>query len=242
MTATNVVCPPGEQAALDLYDRVLARAAGGADGTLVLRDPSGREHRIDAASWCRPHRPGDGGLLDRCRGATLDVGCGPGRLAGALLERGRPALGIDVSPTAVRLARLRGALALCRDAFAPVPGQGRWEHLLLADGNVGIGGDPAALLRRCRDLLAPHGRLHVELEPPGTRSWSGRATLHDGDGDGDGDGHGNGHGHGDGSGGAPMRWAQVAADDLAPLAGTAGLFIRTTWTEEDRWFATLAPA
>jgi hypothetical protein len=39
-----------------------------------------------------------------------------------------------------------------------------------------------------------------------------------------------------------MRWAQVAADDLAPLAGTAGLFIRTTWTEEDRWFATLAPA
>ena len=30
--------------------------------------------------------------------------------------------------------------------------------VLLADGNIGIGGDPAALLRRVSELLAPQGR------------------------------------------------------------------------------------
>lgn len=223
MTSAVVVCPPAEQAALDIYDRVLARAARGAESRLTLRDAAGREYRFDAAGWCRAHLPGDGGLLDRCTGATLDVGCGPGRLTGALLERGRPALGIDVSATAVRLTRRRGAPALRRDVFTALPGQGRWEHLLLADGNLGIGGDPAALLRRCRDLVAPLGRIHAELEPPGTGTWSGTVTLHD-----------------DGGAAAPLRWAQVATDDLAPLARSAGLSVLTSWTDAGRWFATLA--
>ncbi|MFI1995427.1 methyltransferase domain-containing protein [Actinoplanes sp. NPDC020271] len=226
MSAPAVVCPPDERAALDAFDQALHRAATGVPSPLTLRDADGNEHRFDAVDWCREHRPGDSGLLDRCTGATLDVGCGPGRLTSALLGRGRSALGIDVSAAAVRLARARGALALRRDVFGPLPGHGRWEHLLLADGNLGIGGDPAALLRRCRDLLAPHGKLHTELEPPGAGTWAGVATLHTADG----------------SAAAPLRWAQVAADDLAPLARTVGLTILTTWTEEDRWFATLAAA
>ncbi|MEU4689992.1 class I SAM-dependent methyltransferase [Actinoplanes sp. NPDC023714] len=260
MTAPAVVCPPDERAALDVYEQVLARVAAGGGGMLVLRAADGREHLVDAAGWCRDRRPGDDGLLDRCTGVTLDVGCGPGRLAGALLRRGRAALGVDVSAAAVRLARARGALALRRDVFAPLPGHGRWEDVLLADGNVGIGGDPVALLRRCRELLAPHGRIHTELEPPGTGSWSGPATVRLGDdtagpasvrlGD---DTAGtasaqrvtgrseNGRSRsGDGyNGGAALRWARVAADDLTPLAGHAGLRIDDTWTEAGRWFATL---
>ncbi|WP_231956693.1 MULTISPECIES: methyltransferase domain-containing protein [unclassified Actinoplanes] len=220
MTAPAIACPP---AALDIYDRALARAATGAGTTLLVRDPAGRTTRFDAADWCRDHRPGDTRLLDRCTGATLDVGCGPGRLTGALLRRGRAALGIDVSAAAVRLARARGALALRRDVFAPLPGHGRWDHLLLADGNIGIGGDPVALLRRCHELLAPAGRVHAELAAPGTGSWSGAATLHT---------------PGEPAG-APLRWAQVAADDLAAVAREAGLTVLSTWTEEGRWFASL---
>ncbi|GAA2907992.1 hypothetical protein GCM10010443_83870 [Actinoplanes cyaneus] len=224
MSAPTVICPPDERAALDTFDRALRRAAAGVPSLLSLRDADGNEHRVDAADWCRAYRPGDAGLLDRCTGATLDIGCGPGRLTSALLGRGRKALGIDVSAAAVRLARARGALALRRDVFGPLPGHGRWEHLLLADGNLGIGGDPAALLRRCRDLLAPDGQLHAEQEPPGTGSWAGTATLHTTDG----------------HAAAPLRWAQVAADDLAPLARAAALTVLSTWTEEGRWFATLA--
>ncbi|XVV15690.1 class I SAM-dependent methyltransferase [Actinoplanes sp. CA-131856] len=226
MIAAPADCVTVERAALGLYERALARATAGQDATLALRDVHGREHRVDAAGWCGEARDGDGGLLDRCSGATLDVGCGPGRLTSALLSRGRAALGIDVSAAAVRLARERGALALRRDVFASVPGHGRWEHLLLADGNVGIGGDPAALLRRCRELLAPHGQVHAEVEAPGTGSWAGTATLHDPDG----------------GPRAPLRWAQVAADELAPPAREAGLTVRDNWTEAGRWFATLTHA
>ncbi|WP_436533193.1 methyltransferase domain-containing protein [Actinoplanes sp. HUAS TT8] len=224
MTAPTVFCPPNQRAALDAFDRALHRAATGAGSPLILRDAEGREHRADAADWYRAHRPGDDGLLDRCTGATLDVGCGPGRLTAALLWRGRSALGIDVSAAAVGLARARGASALRRDVFGPLPGLGRWEHLLLADGNIGIGGDPVALLRRCRDLVARDGLVHVEVEPPGSGSWAGAATLHTADG----------------YAGAPLRWARVAADDLPTPARAAGLIIRRTWTEEGRWFATLS--
>ncbi len=49
-----------------------------------------------------------------------------------------------------------------------MPGAGRWRTVLLADGNIGIGGDPAALLRRVLALLGPGGRVLAEVDPPGT--------------------------------------------------------------------------
>ncbi|MEU4157239.1 class I SAM-dependent methyltransferase [Actinoplanes sp. NPDC026670] len=177
---------------------------------------------FDPATWCRDTLAGDDGLLRRCTGATLDVGCGPGRLTGALLGSGRTALGIDVSAAAVRLALRRGAVALHRDVFGPVPGAGRWRHLLLADGNIGIGGDPRRLLARCRELLAADGLVHAELAPPGTTAWSGTATVH-------------------GSAGGSLRWACVPFDDLPGMAGAAAMRVIDTWTEAGRWFATLSP-
>ena len=121
--------------------------------------------------------PGDASLVERCQGPTLDVGAGPGRLTVALAERGIPALGIDVTPDAVRQTRSAGALALMRDVFGRIPGAGRWRTVLLADGAIGIGGDPAALLRRISDLLAPQGRALVELQPPGDDGPAGADQI-----------------------------------------------------------------
>jgi SAM-dependent methyltransferase len=215
---------PALAEALTIFDRALTRAATGRRAMLTLHDDLGGEHRIDPAPWCRPHVPGDAGLLARCSGPTLDIGCGPGRLTRALTRRGCPALGIDVSAAAVRLTRRGGAAALRRDVFGPLPGHGRWRHVLLADGNIGIGGDPVALLRRCRELLGRGGRLHVELAAPGNRSWAGEALL-----------------SADG-GTAPLRWAVVAAGDLASRAEAAGLHELNNWTEAGRWFTTLTRA
>jgi len=198
---------------------------------------------LDPALWCRDDIPGDAGLLAAClspavspgpgggrafdagrsAGPVLDVGCGPGRLTAALASAGVPALGIDVSAAAVRMARGRGATALRRDVFEPVPAAGRWTHLLLADGNIGIGGDPQRLLRRCRELLGPDGQVHVELAPPGTPSWAGPALACRG------------------AEVASLAWAAVAADDLGDLAVRAALRVLRTWTEAGRWFATLSP-
>ncbi|WP_306215741.1 class I SAM-dependent methyltransferase [Actinoplanes sp. RD1] len=209
--------------AVAVFDDLLLRAEAGEPALLTVRSASGGTLTLDAAAWVRPALPGDQGLLDRCDGPTLDVGCGPGRLTRALAGPGRPALGVDVSAVAVRLARERGASALRRDVFSALPGHGRWRHLLLADGNIGIGGDPGRLLRRCRDLLTASGRVHAEVAPPGTPGWSGPVRI-------------------SASGDAPSEpfdWAVVAADELAPLAAAHALRVLMTWEEAGRWFATL---
>jgi SAM-dependent methyltransferase len=161
--------------------------------------------------------------LARCTGPTLDVGCGPGRLTAALARTGRAVLGIDISPHAVALARRRGAPARRADIFT-VPDRAVWGHVLLADGNIGIGGDPPRLLRRCARLLAPGGTILVELDPPGAGSWRGPVTLQHA-----------------GTTSTPFPWAAVAADDLAALADQAALTLLESWTEARRWFARLSP-
>ena len=90
------------------------------------------------------------------------------------------ALGVDSSPRAVAEARARGAIALCRSVFDPLPGEGRWGSVVLLDGNVGIGGDPVALLARARRLMAPGGVALVEVEPPGRPSQRLRVRLETG--------------------------------------------------------------
>ena len=117
--------------------------------------------------WCGTVDATDQDLLDRSPGAVLDAGCGPGRLVIELGRQGRQAVGLDTSRVAVRLARSGGATALCRSIFDPAPGEGRWDTVLLADGNVGIGGDPAALLARCRDLIGADRARPRRARPPG---------------------------------------------------------------------------
>lgn len=130
---------------------------------------SGIAHQLPVPQWMDAASNGDHRLfLDHCKGPTLDLGCGPGRLLVGLSRRSVAALGVDVSPYAVAHARSRGVRAICGDLFAPLPRPGRWRNALLADGNIGIGGDPARLLRRVAALLQPEGAALVEVAPPGT--------------------------------------------------------------------------
>lgn len=115
--------------------------------------------------WTRPADADDLRLLDLCVGPTIDIGCGPGRLTEALAQVGHVTLGIDVVEEAVLRTRNRGGCALLRDIFDPVPGEGRWQTALLADGNIGIGGDPVRLLRRVAGLIANDGSIVAEVEP-----------------------------------------------------------------------------
>ena len=116
-------------------------------------------------------------MLDRCTGPVVDLSCGPGRLLVALAARGVPALGIDHSHVAAAHCRRHGVAMLRRDLFAPLPDEGRWQNVLLADGNIGIGGDPASLLARAARLLRPGGTLLVETHPEPERAWSGTVRV-----------------------------------------------------------------
>ena len=110
-------------------------------------------------------------------GSVLDLGCGPGRHVAALRAAGKAALGVDLSPVAVRLARRRGGAVIPGDVFGAVPHAGRWRTALLLDGNVGIGGSPAVLLRRTRELLAAAGTALVEVDPPGAPTQRTRVRI-----------------------------------------------------------------
>jgi SAM-dependent methyltransferase len=187
-------------------------------GHVEIEHADGRVERLPTPEW-RDGRPGDDALLDRCSGPTLDVGSGPGRLTVALAERGLPVLGIDVTPYAVELTRAAGGLALLRDVFGRVPGAGRWRTVLLADGNIGIGADPAALLRRVAALLHPGGRAIVELDGA-TRT--DRVRLR------------GTRGHGDW-----FAWPRVGVDAIGEHAASAGLAVAHLWIAGARRFAEL---
>ncbi len=206
---------------MDLYERALSVPTERCG--LWVRDEQGRRFAVPVADWTASRRPGDESLLGRCVGATLDVGCGPGRLVAALTRSGVPALGVDVSPGAVAHARAGGAAAVCRSVFDPLPGDGQWDHAILADGNVGIGGDPIALLGRVRSLLAADGTVFLEVGGPGSRTH--RLTLRLSDASGRVSGR--------------FPWAGVGLDGLAPIAAKAGLAVVDRWTAAGRWFAAL---
>lgn len=142
-----------------------AAALRAGHGPLFLRRADGWLLPLEVERWCARADPVDRAVLDRCEGAVLDVGCGPGRLVAELAARGRTVLGVDVSTAAVDHTVRLGGQALCRSVFEPLPGAGRWGTVLLMDGNVGIGGDPGLLLDRVGQLLAPEGLLIAETAP-----------------------------------------------------------------------------
>jgi len=183
---------------------------------------TGHRRELPVARWSGDIDDADNALLSRCLGPTVDVGCGPGRLTAALLARGIPALGVDVSAEAVAMTRRRGGIALQRNIFGTIPGSGRWAHLLLADGNIGIGGDPVRLLRRCGRLLAAGGDVLLDLEPPGTGLLVEQIRL-----------------AGAGAMSEPFRWCWVGVDAIPEIAAAAGLVVVDLWLAGDRWQARL---
>ena len=203
--------------ALEVYELALRT---GAD--LHAVDGRGSERRLPAARWLGPPTGEDETVLARVHAPVLDVGCGPGRLVGALSSRGIRALGVDPSREAVRLTRRRGAAALHGSVFEPLPGSGGFGSALLLDGNLGIGGCPLTLLRRVAAVLRPGGLLLVEPERHGGGPGPVRLRLP--------------------AGGLtpPFPWAQVSEHELIVLAGQTGLTVRERWQAGERSFVSLA--
>jgi SAM-dependent methyltransferase len=204
----------------EVYGRGLLRG-----DEVVARDLDGTVRRLPLEEWKATRLPGDGGLVDRCSGAVLDVGCGPGRLTVAVGATGLSALGLDVSSAAVALARARGAEVLHRSVFRRLPRTGCWTSVLLADGNVGIGGDPLGLLTRIRQLLCSDGQVLVEVRPPGTSSRRTTVRLESGS-----------------RVSAWFPWAELGSDDVAMVASSCSLHVEDRWVEHGRHFVALAAA
>ena len=206
-------------AAVELYGRELVAEAG----AMTARSSDGHAWVLPLERYLGPLAAADEDVLARSAGPVLDVGCGPGRHVVALARRGRLAVGVDISPVAVRIARERGASVLHGSVFDRIPGAGSWGTALLLDGNIGIGGRPTALLTRLASLLRPGGLVLAELDTPGTPSGRTVIRLESGDAVSD-----------------WFAWAHVGASAIAAHALEAGLTVTETWERDGRCFACLA--
>ena len=203
----------------NLYDRAL----GGE--RCWIRHDDGEVRHLPVRRWLGgEHADGrfDRAVVDLCEGPTIDLGCGPGRLVTELIRRGIPALGVDQSATAVGLARRSGAPVLRRDLFGPLPGTGRWQTVLLADGNVGLGGDPHRVLRRAAELLRNGGRCIAEFEALSRGVRAGWVRLESSR-----------------TVGPWFQWASVGIDCAADIAEEAGLALTRVHPIGGRVVATL---
>jgi hypothetical protein len=92
--------------------------------------------------------------------------------------------------------------------FGPLPGTGRWQTVLLADGNVGLGGDPWRVLRRAADLLRPSGHCVAEFDSAVSGVDAGVVRLESSR-----------------AVGPWFRWASVGVDCVSKLADDVGLTV-----------------
>lgn len=211
-------------------DEMFRRASAGLPCWMGRTD--GTREQLPIARWMGGEassvedRLVDTSLLGYCSGPTLDLGCGPGRLTEGLVRRGISALGVDTSREAVDMTVGRGGRAVLRDLFEPLPNAGDWSCVLLADGNIGIGGDPVRLLRRAAELIRPDGAVIAEVDGPGaarvqpqTVRWETDTTVGDW-----------------------FAWASVSVDATDDLARAAGLTVVDIAPIHGRYFARMENA
>jgi len=195
--------------------------------TLLLRDDdkgAASHSTMDVARWNAGADDADLTLLRSVTGPVLDIGCGPGRMVRAAMDLGLEVLGVDVSPTAIEIAREAGLPVLEGSVFDALPGEGGWQTALLVDGNIGIGGDVRAMLSRCRELLTATGEIVVELHPDAQRNNTYTGTLVDARG----------------GESAYFPWAEIGLTPMVALAADMGLALLQSWKIDGRTFCRLA--
>ncbi|MFJ2370388.1 class I SAM-dependent methyltransferase [Microbacterium sp. NPDC087665] len=202
------------------YD-VALRNGGGTLRLIEQAADGGR--RIEIARFLAAADAADESVVERIRGPVLDVGCGPGRLLHAAIRAGLLGLGVDVSRTAVEHARERGLPALQLSVFEPLPQEGAWETLLLLDGNIGIGGEPIALLARCAQIISPWGSICAEVDPDPDADRGYEATVVDDDG----------------RSSSPFPWYDIGAAAVRKRVQGTALEIVEEWTASGRAFVRL---
>lgn len=102
---------------------------------------------------------------------VLDVGCGEGRLLARLQGLGWTAVGHDVDPQAVAVARQRGLAVTEGDLLAQRYPDASFDAIVLSHVIEHVH-DPGLHLRECLRVMRPGGRL-VLLTPNGA-SWGHR--------------------------------------------------------------------
>ncbi len=104
------------------------------------------------------------------RGTVLDIGCGAGRHLLHLQARGVDAVGIDVSPVAVKVCKARGLTNVRVLPVSKVSARlGVFDTILMMGNNFGLLGNVNRarwLLRKFRGLCSARGRIVAGSRDP----------------------------------------------------------------------------
>ncbi len=176
-------------------------------------------------------------VLDKSRGAILDVGAGAGSHALVLQEAGKSVVAIDISSGAVEVMRARGVKhAFCADIWK-FDRKGFDTALFLMNG-IGIAGGLEKLpqlLSRVAGLLLPGGEIFVESTDLAYmyEQEDGSVLLPMGD-----------HYYGEVTyqltykelKGEPFPWLFVDLDNLAAIAHSCGLQLEVIYHGNDNHY------
>ena len=132
----------------------------------VCERDDGYVDAIPVAHYLSPYdawSPDTKDAMEFVEGRVLDVGVGAGRHAIHLQEQGHDVLGIDVSPLALEVSRMRG-LEDARGCAATqvAPHLGTFDTILMMGNNFGLAGSQRRapwLLKRFASITSPNARI-----------------------------------------------------------------------------------
>ena len=158
----------------DAFGRALMDwTRGGTDPEVYERDDGfvdvGAGHELFVATyqhWPSPERQ----AMRYVRGRVIDVGCGGGRVALHLQQRGLAVVGLDVSPLAAKATRLRGVNETwCMSIHKLTRHIHSFDTIVLFGNNFGIFGTPQRLQRvlaHWARRMPPKARILAESTSP----------------------------------------------------------------------------
>ncbi len=103
--------------------------------------------------------------LDLARGRVLDLGAGVGSHALALQEKGLTVTALDALPEAVKIMRSRGVLDVRLGRWQDLPGEERYDTVLILMNGAGVAGTLGGMVRlldTLRNTLSPGGRILLD--------------------------------------------------------------------------------
>ena len=104
------------------------------------------------------------------RGRVLDIGCGAGRHSLYLQQKGLAVVGIDNSPLAIEVCKLRGLRDVRPVPITRIgPRLGIFDTVLMLGNNFGLFGNPERarrLLRSLHGMTSRHGRIIAQSADP----------------------------------------------------------------------------
>jgi SAM-dependent methyltransferase len=175
---------PALDEAHDAYGQLLLAVLEGRESHEIMERDDGFIYAGDPADYLAPYRawPATEKRAFRfVRGRVLDVGCGAGRAALALQEKGLEVVAIDESPLAGEVARRRGVRDARALGLSDVDAKlGLFDTILILRNNMGLAGTDAAgrrLLRRLASLTSERGRIVTDSVDPARLEPEHRATA-----------------------------------------------------------------